>query len=92
MLVHVHYAMSISLQIATLSRDEQPGSLVDRVFKLSLSEFHTSLISSYSLTLQVGTSSLQCHVIHVCAMEGVAKYIHCTSYQPIVLVVLLFLP
>ena len=45
-------------QIATLSRDEQPGSLVDQVFKLSLSEFHTSLISSYSLTLQVSPSDI----------------------------------
>ena len=56
--VHVCYAILISPQIATLSRDEQPGSLVDRVFKLSLSEFHTSLISSYSLTLQVCTSNI----------------------------------
>lgn len=50
----IHH-LSLPFQIATLSRDEQPGSLVDRVFKLSLSEFHTSLISSYSLTLQVST-------------------------------------
>lgn len=49
------YTIPVPPQIATLSRDEQPGSLVDRVFKLSLSEFHTSLISSYSLTLQVST-------------------------------------
>ena len=52
---HKMYTCNVLFKIATLSRGEQPGSLVDRVFRVSLSEFHTSLISSYSLKLQVSS-------------------------------------
>lgn len=41
------------VQIAVLARDSSQNSVVDKVFKLSLKEFHTFLISTYSLSLQV---------------------------------------
>ena len=40
------------LQIAVLARDSSQNSVVDKVFKHSLKEFHTFLISTYSLSLQ----------------------------------------
>ena len=36
-----------------LAKDTSHGSVVDKVFKQSLKEFHTFLISTYSLSLQV---------------------------------------
>ena len=40
-------------QIAVLVKDSSQSSIVDKVFKQSLKEFHTFLISTYSLSLQV---------------------------------------
>ena len=83
--------LSLSSQIATLSRDEQPGSLVDRVFKLSLSEFHTSLISSYSLTLQVSTILFNSTtILHYGVVSVRILYIYLIPL-PFVLVVVLYL-
>jgi hypothetical protein len=41
------------LQIAVIVRGSSQSSVVDKVFKHSLKEFHTFLISTYSLSLQV---------------------------------------
>jgi len=54
-------------QIAVLARDSSHNSVVDKVFKQSLKEFHTFLISTYSLSLQVnfGVSTNKQKIISV---------------------------
>ena len=68
-LVHTH-------QIAVLARDSSHNSVVDKVFKQSLKEFHTFLISTYSLSLQVLYNTLLVH-----KKKYVARNLHWNTVQ-----------
>ena len=52
-----------SLQMSLLSEKEYRQ--IDRVFQMALCEFHASLVSTYSLSLQVSSGIAECHVCTV---------------------------